>query len=66
MNPAKFKGDATNIYNGITAEQIWERDKKKKELAEQNGYKVMTVWESDFDNSITQVIQKCKEFILQK
>ena len=29
------------------AHLIWEKDERKKDLAEKNGYKVFTIWESD-------------------
>ena len=39
-------------------------DSIKKEIAEQNGFEVMVVWESDYFNNKTEVIKRCRDFIL--
>lgn len=28
--------------------ELWEQNKKKRELAEKKGYKLFTIWESDY------------------
>jgi len=40
---------------------IWEKDKLKKELALQNGYKFITLWECDLNNP--NKIQKIKNIM---
>lgn len=64
MNPSKFKEDDTNNYNGLSAKEIWNIDESKRKLAEENGYKILTVWEHDFENDLVTVIEECKKFIL--
>lgn len=47
-----FPGENVKVSN------IWEKDKKKKELAIKKGYKFLTIWEDDFYNSDKQEILK--------
>jgi G:T-mismatch repair DNA endonuclease (very short patch repair protein) len=47
-NPNKYKSDYYNKKKSMFAWELWNRDKKKKELAEKNGYKLFTIWESDY------------------
>ena len=42
-----------------TAAEIWEKDNKKKLCAEINGYKILYIWESEYNESIEAVIKKC-------
>ena len=52
-DPRYYKADDV-IRIGIpgwepkTAQEIWDKDKRKKEYAESLGYKIETVWEKDF------------------
>lgn len=50
-NPSLYSATATiNHGNGVQAvTEIWERDEKKKQLAERYGYTVYYVWESDIN-----------------
>ena len=43
---------------------IWNGEKQKKELAENNGYKVLIIWESEYEKNLADVIKRCKDFIL--
>ena len=50
-NPVKYKpGTRLSIQNvGVVAvEDIWKRDKRKRECAEYYGFRVQYVWESDY------------------
>lgn len=49
-NPAKFSADYYNEAMSKSAADIWEYDLQKKIGAENIGYKVFTVWESELDN----------------
>lgn len=48
------------LFNDNTAEEIWNRDKKKEKLAFDNGFILITLWELDMkemtDEEITNVI----------
>lgn len=72
-NPEKYKNNDIIHYPAkfIKAEDVWEKDKKKIELAKSNGYEVIVLWEK-FLNSATEneilekiynEIKKCKENI---
>ena len=62
-NPTIYNEDKI-LTDGKTAEEIWEKDKLKKQIAEENGYKFYTIWEKDYnpgykniyDNNIIQQI----------
>ena len=45
-NPTKCSPDYYNRLVHLTAKEIWERDKQKKELLEKNGYVVEIIWEN--------------------
>lgn len=51
--PEKYsKQDILHFPGGdVTAEEIWEKDRIKKELAESQGYKVIYYWEHDINNN---------------
>ena len=53
-----------NPYNGYTAKEIWKRDELKKAIAENNGYEVLIVWESEYEKNLAEVIKRCRDFIL--
>lgn len=51
-NPVKYKStDILHFPNKhLSAYDIWENDRKRKELLEQHGYKVYFIWENDIRN----------------
>ena len=51
-NPAKFSKDYFNPTTQRYAHDQWERDNRKKQVAEAEGYAVIIVWESDFNKNI--------------
>lgn len=44
-DPRKYK--ASDLIYGKEAHQIWEKDNRKRQVAETNGYAVLVLWESD-------------------
>ena len=62
-NPKKFKADDLIDKKGITAQEQWEEDKRKKEIYESLGYKVIYVWESDFKENKEEILNKIFEKI---
>lgn len=49
-NPEKYNANYHNEVMGKTASEIWEYDNQKISGAEELGYLVFTIWESEFDN----------------
>lgn len=47
MNPNKYKATDYNKNTHLTAKQMWEKDTKKVKYLQKNGYKVITIWETD-------------------
>lgn len=46
-NPNKYKSNYFNQKKNMYAWQLWDQDKRKKELAEKNGHKLFIIWEAD-------------------
>lgn len=45
-HPSKYKADDM-IMNKISAQTIWDKDERKRKVAEAHGYKVVYIWEHD-------------------
>jgi G:T-mismatch repair DNA endonuclease (very short patch repair protein) len=65
-NPGLYKKDDLLRYPGrgfVKVETIWEKDKVKKEIAENKGYKLLYIWEKDIKDLDNQTLQT---FLLEK
>lgn len=64
-NPKKYKAeDHPHAYHHeLTAADIWEKDKQKRIAAEQNGFDVFYVWESDYKKDKYNIINQCRKFL---
>lgn len=62
-NPKKYNADDFITIKNQTVKEIWEHDKKRIELIESLGYKVKTIWESDYKDNPEKVIKECHEFL---
>lgn len=66
-NPKKFKpNDYPHPYykeNGPTANDMWEMDLNKKNIAESKGFEVFVVWESDYMKDKNKVLETCLNFL---
>lgn len=64
-NPQIYNNDNyINPYDpNLSAENIWDKDKKKKQIAEKNGFKVLYVWEYDYRKNKELIINNCKKFL---
>lgn len=47
----------------ITSGEIWKKDKDKKEVAELNGFKVLTIWDREYKKNKDAILKKCIEFL---
>lgn len=64
-NPKKFKADDKPhpYLKHLTAKDLWDMDEYKKELAEEKGFKVLVIWESEYKDNPELVLEKCKQFL---
>ena len=58
-NPLIFS-EQSKIFRKISAKQIWEKDRLRKENFEKEGYRFISIWESE-----TKDLEKLKERIKQ-
>ena len=63
MNPKLYKATDINKTSKKTAQEIWDYDAKKKKCAEDCGYKILYIWESEYIESKEKVIKKCMKFL---
>lgn len=66
-NPSVYKEEDVPRFPSNTkpAKEIWERDRKKLLLAEQNDYEVHVVWESQFKKDKQRVVAECIHYLTQ-
>lgn len=66
-NPAIYEADSKSHpyfkHNGLTAADIWQKDKKKIDLAKSKGYDVLVIWDSDYNKDPNKEFQKCLDFL---
>jgi uncharacterized protein YaeQ len=68
-NPKKYSGDDNPhpFRKDITAQDIWDKDKKKIDVAIENGFKVLVIWDSEYRwGNKEEVIKKCLQFLFDK
>lgn len=63
MNPVTYSKDDFNEKVGKVASEIWEKDKIKKDVAIENGYEILIIWETDYIKDKAKTIQKCRDFL---
>lgn len=61
--PLTWRTCKSNSMYNKTAQDIWDYDKHKIELAKKHGYEVFVVWHSDVKKNIYRELRKCKEFL---
>lgn len=64
MNPLMYKADDIHKTTKKTAQEIWDKDHKKQLCAEKHGYKILYIWESEYNASRDEVIKKCMNFLI--
>jgi len=66
-NPLKYEANSyPHPYRkekGYSAKDIWEYDLYKENLALKNGYKYLTIWDSEYKQNKEIVIQRCIDFL---
>lgn len=68
MNPKFYSPDSTRkiifgCEDTITAQEIWDNDRKRKEALERLGYTVFVVWEDEYASAPEQVVKDCCNFL---
>ena len=58
-NPTKYKETDFIKAKNQSAKQIWEYDKIKIETAKLQNFKVLIIWESEYNENKEKTIQKC-------
>jgi len=51
------------IRGGKTATEVWDYDKRKAKLANDKGYEVLVIWEREWNDSKTEALEKCMNFL---
>lgn len=64
--PTLYESEYLHKVKKMYAKEIWAYDRRKIEIAEEKGYKVLVIWEDDYYNNPTTIINKCIEFIYEK
>jgi len=63
-NPKKFnENDVPPLYTEKKSKEIWESDKKRNNIIENEGYEIFVVWASEVIKEETTVLKNCLEFI---
>lgn len=62
-NPKKYN-HKSKIKSKI-AEEIWANDLARKKLIEEQGFKILEIWESESSTNLTETINKCLNFLNQ-
>jgi hypothetical protein len=65
-NPKKYKADdyPHPFRKTITAQEMWDKDKQKIDVAIKEGFEVLVIWDSEYRWGDKQkIINKCKEFL---
>lgn len=68
-NPDKFKAEDNPhpFRKNVTAQEIWNKDKLKIDVAIKNGFEVLTIWDSEYRwGNKKEIINKCINFINNK
>lgn len=58
-----FENDKPSPWNDLTSKEIWEKDNYKKQIAINNDFEVLYIWESDFRKNKQENINKCINFL---
>ena len=47
----------------LTSKEIWEKDEKKKNVANENGFEILTIWDSEYRRYKKETIERCKNYL---
>jgi G:T-mismatch repair DNA endonuclease (very short patch repair protein) len=64
-NPQKYPANYINPRTKLSANETWIKDQAKIQFAQNQGYEVLVIWESEFKKNKEEVLQKCIQFLTQ-
>jgi hypothetical protein len=64
-NPLIYeKNDRPNPFRkNITAEEMWQKDVEKIKIANDAGFEVLTIWDSEYRRQKEETLKKCKNYL---
>ena len=63
-NPKLFnENDKPSPWNDLTAKEIWNKDEFKKQVALNNNFDVLYIWEFDYRENKEKIILECIKFL---
>jgi very-short-patch-repair endonuclease len=67
-NPEMFEADEYPhpFRKNITAAEIWEKDRRKLEVAKEEGFEVITIWDSEYRKNKNNTLDRCLSFLKLK
>jgi len=65
LNPSIYSPNFVNSRTKLKAVDKWVIDSVKLQHAQDLGYDVLVIWESDFKKRPQEIIQKCIQFLIQ-
>jgi hypothetical protein len=68
-NPKKYLAEdhPHPFSKNITAQEMWDKDKRKLNRANEEGFEVLTIWDSEYRwGNKQKVIDRCLEFLNKK
>jgi hypothetical protein len=62
-NPSLYSESYINPITKKTALEIWQKEENKEKVANEHGYQVYRIWESEYNKDKEGCIQKCISFL---
>lgn len=64
-NPKIFESDEFPhpFRKNKTAQEIWDKDERKKHSAEEEGFEVLVIWDSEYRKNKKETLKKCLDFL---
>jgi len=47
----------------MTAQEIWNKDERKRKIAEKNGIDMLIIWDSEYKSQKINTLEKCKKYL---
>ena len=62
-NPTKYPASYFHRHKEMTAQEIWDYDRKRTDDLESQGYHVFIIWEWDYTHDTERVINEARKFL---